>query len=220
MKEIKNQDNMSEHKPIHKRNTPKHMVMDLIYAFYKLELEGVPLSLKTYITEETIALYSKRITEIILPILHEYGIRIHEDQGQFYDFDKKIQDMTFHETIHVLTIILESQFMDQVKVALEKGTLQKIYDKLIHLNTSKFAFQDDLLFNHYQRSLNQLINVTPKNDETTQAFKRLQRVIRKQRSRAPILHEQDTFICPSCTKALYSYKQRFCQQCGQKLLKD
>ena len=211
---------MSEHKTIHKRYTPKHMVMDLTYAFYKLEHEGIPLSLKTDITEETIVVYSKRITEIILPILHEYGIRIHEDQGQFYDFDKKIQDMTFHETIHVLTIILESQFMDQVKVALEKGTLQRIYDKLIHLNTSKFAFQDDLLFNHYQRSLNQLINVTPKNDETTQAFKRLQRVIRKHRSRAPILHEQDTFICPSCTKALDSHKQRFCQQCGQKLLKD
>lgn len=194
--------------------------MDLIHAFCKLNLENIPISLNTDLPKETIASYSKRITETILPILHEYGIRIHEDQGQFYDFDKDIQEMTFHEIIHALTIILESQFMDQVKVALEKGTLQKIYDKLIHLNTSRFAFQDDLLFNLYQRSLNQLINVTPKSEETTKAFKRLQRVVRKQRSREPILHEHDTFICPSCTKALYSHKQRFCQQCGQKLLKD
>lgn len=209
---------MSKH--IHKRYTPKHMVMDLINAFSKLELEGIPLSLGIRNHQETLTINSSRITETILPILHEYGIRIHEDQGQVLELNKAIEDMTFHEMIHTLTMMMESQFMDQVIVALEKGILQNIYGRLMYFNKNDFMFQDDLLFNHYQRALNQLMNVTPKNEETNKLFQRLQKVIRKQRSKVPIILEDGTYNCPSCTQVLYSPKQRFCQQCGQKLIKD
>ena len=203
-----------------KRYTPKHMVMDLTNAFNSLEKEGISLEFSYETSQENLTIYSKKITEKLVPILHEYGIRIQQDKGQTFDFNKNIEVMTFHETIHALTTIIESQFMNQVSVALENGTFKKIYDKLLYINKNRFAFQDDLLFNYYQQAFNQIMNVSPQDEKTEKAFKRIQKIVRKQRSQEPILHEHNIYLCPNCTTALYSQKQRFCQRCGQKLLKD
>lgn len=200
-----------------KRYTPRHMVMDLICAFKKLEHEEVLLVVDRELTQQELSLYSTKISEQIRPILHEYGIRIQEDTGQSYENKKVIEEMTFHELIHTLTVMIESQFMDQISRSLENGTIKKIYEKLLYLNKNRFAFQDDLLFNYYQQSLNQIANVIHLDKTIEKALKRLQKIVRKQRSRKPVMNEEDFYVCPSCTSRLCAIKKRFCQQCGQKL---
>jgi hypothetical protein len=200
-----------------KRYTPKHMVMDLTNAFNSLKKEGVSLEFNYESSQENLTIYSKKITEKLVSILHEYGIRIQQDKGQTFDFNKNIEVMTFHEMIHALTVMIESRFMDQISQSLENGTIQKIYEKLLYLNHNRFAFQDDLLFNYYQQSLNQIANVIPLDETIEKALKRLQKIVRKQRSRKPIMNEEDFYVCPSCISRLCESKQRFCQQCGQKL---
>ena len=243
--EIRNVD--GERKKIRRRLTPNNLVMELNWNFNLLE-EEFPLHIISDRSEEILITYSIKIRETILPILHEYGVRIDPLENQGYEKKKNIKEMTFHEVIRVLTMTLQSESPDQTIKALKDGTMKAIFDKLCYLQLNPFTFSDETLFNMYQRALNQvmnLMNASQKNKDTIRNFNILQGLVRKQRPKEAILHkdimvkklkrklmkeneiykrklvkENEIYICPSCTEALNSFKQNFCQQCGQKLLRN
>ena len=210
-----------ERKQIRKRLTPNNLVMELNWNFELLEEEGIPLHIISDRSEEILIRYSIKIRETILPILHEYGVRIDSLENQGYEKKKNIKEMTFHEVIQVLTMTLQPESPDRIIKALKDGTIKPIFDKLCYLQLNNFAFSNELLFNMYQRALNQvmnLMNASQKNKDTIRNFNTIKRLVRKQRPAEPILNENETYTCPMCTKALHNHNQNFCQQCGQKLL--
>lgn len=203
-----------------KRLTLKRLVTELVDAFQALKKKDISLHVKTHVESEVLTSYGTQIKKSIIPILHNYGIRMPIDMGQTDDLPKDFSNVPLHEILRFLVIIIELQFANQNWDALEKGTLQKIVIRLIELKKRTFASEDELLFNVYQRALNQLYNKMPTDQETKEALNTLQHIVRKQRVQKPFKNNKGKYYCLNCDLVLYDKKQKYCHHCGQKLIND
>ncbi len=173
-------------------------------------------------TEYGIGNLADHLMEEITPILFDYGVRFTETEAD-NEMDQRLlhfdDSLSLREVLVALTKTMIPADEEIIEFHLLEGNYLKAYERFNEAMLNPSLMTDDMMFNVYQRALNQIINSCEKAEELTSQFRWIQILVSKERGRKPLKNPDnpDKLTCPYCHSDLLTPKQNYCHLCGQKM---
>jgi len=229
-----------------KRLSPRNLVLDLMSQFHKYNKELIEIDQafknnlfdvyennandanldwtnykkSPYYRELKVQELAKQLYNDISPIIFEYGIRATENIEDTKEIVLSLdEECSYHELLAYIVNTIKNKDADIVEFHLLNGDYLKAFNRLQYFACNSSELSNQLLFNTYQKALNQIIMKSEHKEELKSQFNRLQFLVRKERPRAPIevQDHKDIFLCPYCHKELFKREQHYCHYCAQKI---